>query len=61
MKNVGFTAKKVVITTERFLLFEALSNRLQETEYELTSVIAKKAAKSNIEEKKYRISVCGLP
>ena len=55
--NSGFMNKKIVITTHRMMVFECLSNRLQETEYELTTTIAKKpAGKAKMEDMNERRS-----
>ena len=62
--KTGFACKKIVVTTQRLLIFESLANRQQETEYELTSTVAKKAVKGAAlvqSESRARISVSGFP
>ncbi len=63
--NSGFMNKKIVITTHRMMVFECLSNRLQETEYELTTTVAKKPVgkgrEEELNERRSRISVNGVP
>lgn len=54
--------KKIVVTTRRVLLFEALSNKLKEAEYELSAPFGRKASsKSKTKSRDYRISTNWLP